>query len=268
MKEILFIFLIFPAFCVSSQEEDRKPFFDDNSAFRFGLEVVAFKGLELRQKNGQKILKSKPLPSMIINIDFPFIKTNRWLVSIGSSIGSSPVNLSYKTDNLKNHTVYYNDGEQYDLELNEFEAIYLGTGYINLNLSVLKYINIYKKTQLIVGGGLSLFRGFRDFSEGGSFGLDEISPDNESPSYKIFEAFIDPDTNSLPWKPSIHLKVGKSLGDRIEMFINFNYSLKPWFSGTYYFYNLGYSSNGNYRKNFSNIGLEIIYSLPLKLRKI
>lgn len=259
---VLFYFLTTIIFC--QKIEERGSVFNSNSDLRIGLEIIAFKGLSINQKNGHQILQSHTLPSIGINIGYPVIATNNWLVNMGAGIGYSPINLSYKTDDLDNHTVYYSNGEQYDLEINEFENMYLGTGYINLNLNILKYFRIHKKNQFIIGGGFSLFRGIRDFSEGGSFGQDELSPDSESASYTIFEASIDSDTVSLSWKPSLNLQVGKSFGERIEIFVNFNYSMKPWFSGAYYFYNLGFSSNGTYRKDFSYFGAQIIYSLPLK----
>lgn len=234
-----------------------------SKSINIGIELAVFKGLHFNDEKGTQIIRSRPVPSPIVSLGYKSINSKNWGLYTNLNVGFSPINIAYTTNELDNHNVMFSDGSQFDLNIKENETYYIGTGFLSLEMIALKYRPLKKDRALIYGLGMSLFRGWFDKSAGEIGGL-EIQPDENSNTYIIFSAINDIDTTRIPWKPSIKIQLGIEVKKNIEVFIRGNYSLVEWFSGSYSFFNLGFPSTGRYSKNFSYIGFQLVYSIPIR----
>jgi hypothetical protein len=230
--------------------------------FIMGTELAFFRGLTFSDLEGVGIIKSYPLPSSIVNFGYRSVNDNNWIFQTKISFGFSPVNLTYKTIDLENHTILNSDGSQYDLVVDEFQTHYVGSAFFSIDASVYKQRELKNKRMLFYGGGMGLYKGLRMMSEG-SLPSIEIIPD-DSYSYTLFAATNDVDTNRLSWKPSVFAQLGIGLKNNFSFSLVVSYSFVDWFSGYYSFYHLGFPSSGRYSKDFSYAGIQMVYAIPLK----
>jgi len=246
-----------------SQEVDKSNLtFKDQ--FRFTLSPVLYDKLTVNNF-GERLLKSKPLPSGEVTVLYYKYLKNNLGINIGAGLGLAPFYINYyfkAPDNSIFQTGLYKEDYEYLGNIRHYEYVqFMWTFPLSVQKLIKKKENKYNNFEI----GIKLNRVVAYPYEIGVEEIYVIDDTTEAGLFK-FKLITTHKKNIISYffKAGI-VKINKKQNTfHINVILHFSFTKLGL--GEYEFYNLPYKSWGQVSQNINYIGFEFIYGLTLSKR--
>jgi len=246
-----------------SQEVDKSNLIFKNQ-FRFTLSPVLYDNLTVNHF-GEKLLKSKPLPSGEVTVLYHKYLKNNLGINIGAGLGLTPFYINYyfkAPDNSIFQTGLYKEDYEYLGNIRYYEYVqFMWTFPLSVQKLIKKKENKYNNFEI----GIKLNRVVAYPYE---IGVEEIYVIDDTTEVGLFKfKLVDTHKKNII---SYFFKAGIVRVNKKQNTFHINAVLHFSFTkigiGSYEFYNLPFKSWGQVNQNINYIGFEFIYGLTLSKR--